>query len=192
MTTSLVIRPAISSDRSDLRRAIMELQDFERLRHATRLPGAQIADAYLQWMLGKAEANGTVLVAEQNGCFAGFATGWIEQNDNLAETADSNRFGLISDICVMPGFRGQRIATQLLDEMTQSLGRAGVARVRIAALANNSSARASYEYAGFIPYELLYEKEVDPAGLARSDRPDAGNRAATSEDAPGRTAQESL
>ncbi len=168
----------------------MELQDYERLRHPTRLPGAQIVDAYLDWMLGEAQSKGAVLVAERDGYFAGFVAGWIEQNENLAETADSNRFGLISDICVMPGSRGQRIATQLLDGMTQRLGRAGITRVRITALAANSSARASYEYAGFVPYELSYEKVVDPAGLTQSDRPDAGGLAATSEEAPTRTAPE--
>jgi ribosomal protein S18 acetylase RimI-like enzyme len=60
----------------------------------------------------------------------------------------------------MPAFRGQRIATQLLAEMEHYLGCAGITRLRINALAVNASARASYEHAGFCPYEILYEKQI--------------------------------
>jgi hypothetical protein len=40
------------------------LQEYERMRHPTRLPGQQIADPYLRWMRQRAEAAGVVLVAE--------------------------------------------------------------------------------------------------------------------------------
>jgi hypothetical protein len=33
--------------------------------------------------------------------------------------------------------------------------------LRINALAVNTSAQASYEHAGFVPYEILYEKVID-------------------------------
>ena len=36
-------------------------------------------------------------VAELADNFLGFVAGWIEQTNNLAETADSNRFGYDSD-----------------------------------------------------------------------------------------------
>jgi ribosomal protein S18 acetylase RimI-like enzyme len=157
---ALIIRPATPADRPQLRRAVIELQEYERLRHTTRLPGEQIADAYLKWMQDQATADGAVLVAECEGNFAGFAAGWIEQTSNIAETSDSNRFGYISDICVMPAFRRRRIATQLLDAMEQNLGRASITRLRINALAVNASAQASYERAGFAPYEIVYEKSV--------------------------------
>jgi GNAT superfamily N-acetyltransferase len=164
MTTPLIIRPATPSDRLLLRQAIVELQDCERLWHATRMPGEQIADAYLDWMQRQTEAHGAaVLVAERGGCFVGFVAGWIAETANLAETPDSNRCGHISDICVMPAFRGQRIAAQLLDGIEQYLGRAGVMRMRITTLAMNMSARASYEHAGFVPYEILYEKLIGAA-----------------------------
>jgi ribosomal protein S18 acetylase RimI-like enzyme len=161
MPAPLNIRPATATDRPHLRRAIVELQEYERLRHATRLPGEQIADAYLDWMLRHAETDGTVLVAESDGSFAGFVAGWIEETENIAETPDSNRFGYVSDICIMPAFRGLRIAVQLLNGIEQCLGRAGVTRLRINSLAANMAARASYEHAGFVPYEILYEKLIE-------------------------------
>ena len=109
----LVIRPARPSDLPDLRQAVVELQDYERRLHATRLPGEQIADAYVRWLQQQAEKSGIVLVAEIDGSFAGFAAGWIVQADHIAESAEANRYGYLSDICVMPAYRGQRIAHQL-------------------------------------------------------------------------------
>jgi len=166
MTAPLIIRPATPDDQPQLRQAIVELQDYERLRHATRLPGEQVADAYLGWMLRRAEANGVVLVAEREDSFIGFVAGWIEQTDNIGETADSNRFGHISDICVMPAFRGRQVAAQLLEGIEQHFRGTGVVRLRINALAVNASAQASYERVGFLPYEVLYEKMVGGEGGA--------------------------
>jgi ribosomal protein S18 acetylase RimI-like enzyme len=161
VTAPLIIRPAVPADRPQLRAAIVELQDYERLRHTTRRPGEPVADAYLDWLLRQVEADGVVLVAERDGRFVGFVAGWIEQTGNIGETVDSNRFGRISAICVMPAFRGQRVAVQLLDGIEQYLRRTGITRLRVTALAVNTSAQASYEHAGFAPYEVLYEKVID-------------------------------
>lgn len=161
MTEGVVIRRATDIDRQRLRQAIIELQDHERARHATRLPGEQIADAYLDWMLQKAKTQGAVFVAESKGIFVGFAAGWVVEEDNIAETPDSNRVGYISDIYVMPEFRGRRIAAQLLNEIERHLTGLSITRLRINSLAANKSARASYEHAGFAPYEIIYEKTID-------------------------------
>jgi ribosomal protein S18 acetylase RimI-like enzyme len=159
-TESVIIRLATAADRAHLRQAIIELQDYERLQHTTRLPGEQVADAYVDWMLSRADSCGAVLVAESNSIFAGFVAGWIEQNENIGETPDSNRVGYISDICVMPAVRGRRIATRLLEEIERHLAGFGIARIRVNSLAENKSARASYERAGFAPYEIVYEKTL--------------------------------
>jgi len=75
----LVIRPATASDLPELRQAVAELQDYERGLHATRLPGEQIADAYLAWLQHQAaEQSGAVLTAEIDGSFAGFVVGWLD------------------------------------------------------------------------------------------------------------------
>jgi ribosomal protein S18 acetylase RimI-like enzyme len=158
--TKLAIRPAIASDHPQLRRAIIELQKYERRLHATRLPGEAVAEAYLTWMTHRAEADGVVLVAEIDGIFAGFVAGWVEREDNIGETPASNRFAYLSDVCVLPAYRGARIAGRLLDAITDHLVHPGITRIRIATLAANRSARRSYERAGFRPYEITYEKEM--------------------------------
>jgi hypothetical protein len=77
----------------------LSCRSIDRLRHSTRLPGEQIADAYLVWIEGQTAAGGAILVAERGGNFLGFVAGWGEETTNIAETAASNRFGYISDIC---------------------------------------------------------------------------------------------
>jgi len=104
------------------------------------------------------------MVAQFRGSFAGFAVGWIVENNHITETPDANRCGYLSDICVMPSYRGQRIAHQLLAAVEKHLGLAGITRLRLYTLAANASARASYESAGFTPYEIIYEKLVGKPG----------------------------
>jgi ribosomal protein S18 acetylase RimI-like enzyme len=152
---SLTIRPATPADLSLLRAAIVELQEFEHSRHSTRLPGEPIADAYLHWMQHQAEAAGIILVAESKGHFVGFVAGWIEETANVAETSDY--------ICVMAAFRGQGIAQRLLHQIERFFRATGVTRLRITALATNTSAQACYQRAYFVPYEVVYEKLIDMA-----------------------------
>jgi hypothetical protein len=101
MSEGPIIRSATADDRPHLRQAIVELQDYERSQHTTRLPGERVADEYLDWMLSRAQTEGAVLVAQSAGIFLGFVAGWIEETENIGETSDSNRVGYISDICVM-------------------------------------------------------------------------------------------
>ncbi len=103
---------------------------------------------------------GAVLVAERDGLVVGFAAGWVEHTWNIAEAADSNRVGYISDICVFPPHRGRGIAGHLLDALANHLAATGVTRIRIGSLAANQPARTSYERAGFVPYEIMYEKKL--------------------------------
>ena len=65
--------------------------------------------------------------------------------------------------CLRP-YRGRRIATRLLDALSERLCRPGVQRIRLNVLAANRIARAAYEHAGFTPYEVVYEKVVGADG----------------------------
>ena len=74
------------------------------------------------------------------------------------ETADSNRFGYISDVCVLSAFRGRRLAGHLLNALESHLSHSGVRWIRLSALAANKAARTSYERSGYAPYEIVYDK----------------------------------
>ena len=156
----VTIRSASPTDLVDLRQAVVELQEYERDLHATRLPGEQIADAYLAWLMQQAQKGGAILVAEISGTFTGFVAGWVVEDDNIAETTDSNRTGYVSDACVMPAYRGRRIASKLLSAIERHLAGPGITRVRIASLAANASAQMAYQRAGYEPYEIVYEKRL--------------------------------
>lgn len=154
------IRPAQAADRDNLRQAIVELQEHERGLHASRLPGEQIADAYLSWLENQTSENGALLVAKIEGQFAGFVAGWIEEGNAIAETPDSNRFAYVSDIFVAIPYRGRGVSRRLLDGIERRLLRPGITRLRLAALAANTSASRAYQRAGFSTYEIIYEKDI--------------------------------
>jgi ribosomal protein S18 acetylase RimI-like enzyme len=131
----LAIRKAMPSDAANLVHAITELPDHEQALHDTRLPGASIVAPYLRWLESRTSGSGAILIGEVAGCFIGFAAGWIEETDAIAETRDSNRFGYLSDISVLRAYRGKRFATLLLGAMENDLEQFGIARVRINAIA---------------------------------------------------------
>jgi ribosomal protein S18 acetylase RimI-like enzyme len=162
---SLSVRLAQASDKAALRAAVVELHEVERGLHNSRLPGEQTADAYLEWMLAETTRGGAVFVAEASGVFAGFAAGWIVEENLIEETPDSNRFGYISDLCVLPAFRGRRIAARLLEALEVRLSLNGIKRIRLSALAANKAARTSYERFGYAAYEIVYEKAARDPGL---------------------------
>jgi GNAT superfamily N-acetyltransferase len=157
---ALHIRPATLADRSYLRQAVVELQEYERCLHTSRLPGEQIADVYLAWIESQTTANGALLVAEIEGQLVGFVAGWIEEEGAIAETQDSNRFAYVSDIFVSASYRGRRVSGRLLEEVERQLARPGIARLRIGTLAANTSAGQAYQRAGFSAYEIVYEKQI--------------------------------
>jgi hypothetical protein len=92
------IRQAADQDGAHLLKAVTDEQDYERALHATRRPGAEIAEAYLAHIRANVAQNrGALLIAEVNGVFAGYAACWIEHDGNIAETDDSDHFGYVAD-----------------------------------------------------------------------------------------------
>jgi len=175
---ALRLRLALPSDRPHLRAALVELHEAERRLHDSRLPGEETADAYLGWMLAEASRGGAVFVAEADGVFAAFAAGWIVEENLIEETPDSNRFGYVSDVCVLPPFRGRGVAALLLEALEARLSLSGVKRIRLSALAANLAARAAYERSGYVAYEVVYEKTVRGADdrIHASAAPSAAER----------------
>jgi ribosomal protein S18 acetylase RimI-like enzyme len=164
-TPNVTIRTAADDDRPAILAAIADLQDYERTIHDTRRPGHEIAKTYLAWLMASVTANaGLLLIAEAGGEFAGFAACWVRQEDALAETEESNRYGYISDTFVMPALRGRGIAGHLIRAAEVHLRATGVTRLRIGVLAANRSAQRAYSKSGVEPYELTLEKRLTIKG----------------------------
>jgi ribosomal protein S18 acetylase RimI-like enzyme len=162
MGMDFVIRPYAEADRPAVVGALVALQEHERALHDTRLPGEGATSIYFDKLLKElAERSGGIFVAEAAGRFAGVVTGLVESYDMNLETPDSCVYGYCSDIYVAPEFRRTGLAQMLLDVMERHLAaQAPIARFRISVLAVNRIACRAYERAGFVPYELMYERIV--------------------------------
>lgn len=156
-----VIRPYRETDRAAVIAAEIELQEYERTLHDTRLPGAPVMEVYFDRLQQVVTAqSGVILIAEDDGRFLGLVACIVEVDDEIQETADSNVHGYITDIYVVPERRGSGLASALLRASEDHLATAGVTRVRINVLAANAMARRAYEKYGFEPYEVMYEKRL--------------------------------
>jgi ribosomal protein S18 acetylase RimI-like enzyme len=78
------------------------------------------------------------------------------------ETSDSCRYGYVSDIFIVPEARGSGLARALIDALAEHLRKVApdLTRLRINVLAANAIARGAYEKAGFVPYEVMYERKL--------------------------------
>jgi ribosomal protein S18 acetylase RimI-like enzyme len=167
LVMDFLIRPYMDADRPAVIAAETALQEHERAIHDARLAGAGNTEAYFEKLLGELAAkSGAFFVAEAAGKFAGLGAGFIESYDLDLETPDSCTYGYCSDIYVAPAFRGTGLAQRLLDVLERHLAaQAPITRLRINVLAVNRIACRAYERAGFVPYEIIYERLVrrDPS-----------------------------
>jgi ribosomal protein S18 acetylase RimI-like enzyme len=158
-----VIRPYREADHAAVVAAEIDLQDYERTLHDTRLPGAAVMETYLDRLQQLVAAqSGAILIAEDGSRFLGLVACVVARDDAVQETADSNVHGYITDIYVVPDRRGSGLAQALLQAAEDHLAPTGVSRVRINVLAANAMARRAYEKHGFEPYEVMYEKRLAP------------------------------
>lgn len=157
-----IIRLYAAEDRAAVLAALAELQEHERALHETRAPARGATEAYFDRLIAELAAkSGILLIAEAAGDLAGLAAGLIERTETVLETADSTTFGYCTDLYVQPVFRGSGLAGALLDRLEHHLcGQAPITRFRINALAVNRIACRAYERAGFVPYEVMYERLV--------------------------------
>ena len=158
---SIVLRDATSADRPFLLDAIAALNDHERALHDTRLPGAEIAEAYFAKISAAITTDhGSIVVALSGDRRVGYMACRVGTGDAVAETADSNRFGYISDVFVTSDTRGRGIAALLVAEAERRLRPYGVTRLRLSSLTNNDQAIRAYRKAGFSDYEVTLEKRL--------------------------------
>ena len=101
----VTIRDARPTDQAQLRRAVVEIQEYERKLHNTRLPGEQIADAYLAW----ADPYHWIALAWRDGTTVGVVT------VTTMLYVEWGRLGEIGDLYVLPKARRSGVGTALVD-----------------------------------------------------------------------------
>lgn len=164
---SFSIRPCKPADHDWVLQCEIDLQEHERAIHDTRLPGWPHTRDYLAMLWEHlAEGQGAMLIAETPaGDRLGLVAGHIVDAPWPMESADSTRYGYVSDIFVCPEARGTGVAQALLEAIANHLRAADptLTRLRVNVLAGNAIARRSYEKADFTPYEVMYERLLRPA-----------------------------
>ncbi len=149
---------SIDTDFEQIRRCIVELQDYERKIDPRMPTGESIADAYLEEMLGKCkEHDGQIFISEINGEIAGYVT--ILGKMSSGNLDDGHlAYSCVDDLIVREQFRRNGVGMRLL-ETAELFAKSKNARwLRLSVLARNTSARKLYSSSGFSELYIDYEK----------------------------------
>ncbi|UUX49566.1 GNAT family N-acetyltransferase [Nisaea acidiphila] len=155
------IFPAHESDRDGLTELVRELKNYERYLHQARQPGDRVAADHVDYLIASAEeGGGAIFIAWVGEDIAGFVAGWMALDQDPLNFPELASHGYISDIFVLPRWRGKDIAQQLLGAIEAHLRTQGARRLRIHSLARNAAALAAYRGCGFDPLEIVLEKPL--------------------------------
>lgn len=162
MAGGIEIREMEERDAAFVIDGLVDLQNHEHALHMTRRPGDRsLCRKYFEEIRASAAGGGALLLACLDGQRAGFVCVRIMDEPSVLETADSTRYGYVSDIWVGEAHRGRGVAQSLLRAVESFIAAdRSLTRLRICALAANVDAIKAYDRAGFAPYEIVFEKPV--------------------------------
>lgn len=154
------IRLYTPADRPQIEACVVQLQDYEGRLDRYCPPGEQIAEAYVSDLLDKcARQRGKIYVAEAEGKVIGFIGLVIEQENDV--TTSLREFSYITDVVVLPEFRGQGIGATLMAKADAYARESGYSALAVNVLANNDAALSLYQKMGFRHYVVLMLKELE-------------------------------
>jgi GNAT superfamily N-acetyltransferase len=151
----MIIRDTRPADRAALIEMNAALQEVERALRPSRLPGADMCEAY--WQRTEtlvAEAGARVWVAEEDGVLLGFLVG-MPDSDELEQAAPEYR---IRDAFVLPAARRRGVLRTLMTAAEAEARRLGFRRLVVTALTANEAALSSYERCGYGPAFTTLER----------------------------------
>jgi len=157
------VRPYVEADRDLVARLINDLQEAECAMESNRARWADGGRAYAEWTLEEVAQNaGAVFISESAaGQAIGLLTCWrAEDASDITVVADARVHLYVSDLVVVPDWRGRGIAGLLLAEAERHGRALGLAQMTIGVLAVNEAARRAYAKAGFDDYEMLLRKRL--------------------------------
>ncbi len=159
---SLTIRPYQDKDRESLLSCIEHLQAWESsLEPEIKASGEDVAHSFLLHFIEEdANCEGKLLVAELDGRVVGFVNGYIEE-DRDAKDLVIRRWFYLSDIAVLPEYKGQNIGGQLIVEIEKYALSRGLSQIQIGLLAKNGSAKNFYMKHGYRDYEHVVLKTIN-------------------------------
>jgi ribosomal protein S18 acetylase RimI-like enzyme len=132
--------------------------DFDADRFIAPRPG--IERGYGRFLAAQLERpDAMVLVAEAQGEVVGYAYAALEGPDWMALRGPA---GVIHDLVVDDGRRGEGVGRRLLDAALDALAARGAPRVVLSTATQNAAAQRLFERAGFRPTMLEMTREPPP------------------------------
>ncbi|HEU4562461.1 MAG TPA: GNAT family N-acetyltransferase [Longimicrobium sp.] len=156
-----VIRHATRADLAALGRLgallVRTHHEFDARRFIAATPGTEDGyAAYLGAQLDDPDA--VVLVAERGGEVVGYAYAGVEGHDYMALRGPA---GVLYDVVVDPGQRGQGVGRMLLDAALAALRALSAPRVVLSTAERNESAQRLFARAGFRRTMIEMTRELD-------------------------------
>jgi ribosomal protein S18 acetylase RimI-like enzyme len=149
-----------ATDRGSLLDCVVTLQDFERELEPELPPGRDVADSYLTFLFEHcAKSSGRVFVAESDGRVIGFV-GVLTRVPPEGPEDPPDESAYITDLVVLPRYRGEGIGRALLARAEQAARESGVGRLQLTALVRNLAALELYRSCGFRDFELRLWKTL--------------------------------
>ena len=148
------------TDSDGLRQCVISIQDYERNIDSRMPKGVDIVDEYIHDMFEICkETDGMIFIADIHDSVAGYV---LLLSKVKSETIDDgvSEYGLVRDLVVLEGFRGQGVGGKLLHAVENEAEKANVGWLRIEVLSSNEGAKAMYLSKGFKPYTSLLEKKL--------------------------------
>lgn len=159
-----VIREWQAKDALQVETCFVELQDSLHRLEPQVLEG-KAAKPYFDFMVARCAAtSGKVFVAEVEQQVVGFVCVWGKV---LSEELDEepSEYAYISDLVVLPAYRGQGLGQRLLEQAEAYARSQGAAVLQIGVLAANAGAVKLYQRQGFRAYEVLLTKNLQQDSL---------------------------
>ncbi|MEQ9813103.1 MAG: GNAT family N-acetyltransferase [Azospirillaceae bacterium] len=161
---ALAIRDYRPTDLEALLDLVRALQAFEGTIFDRMKPPEAIGAWYVEHLERNCrECDGYILVAEQGGALVGYAVilTRVSAVDEIDEV--DYDYAHVMDLLVAAPCRGKGIGRALLAVCEERARAAGARWLRIASLARNETAIATYRRAGFEPLFVRLEKPLDHA-----------------------------
>ncbi len=154
------IREYRPEDAAGVEECFVVLQDHERSVEPLRAPGRDVLKPYLEFMFKRVEERGgVVFVAEAEGKIVGFVCLWLRNAEDVLMNVPGE-YAHVSDLVVMPEFRGRRLGYELLRAAEDYARAHGATRLKIGVLARNEKARRLYVDFGFKEKAVFLSKEL--------------------------------
>jgi ribosomal protein S18 acetylase RimI-like enzyme len=155
------IRPYKPHDRAALETCLVELQQYERTLSPYLLPATDdVIKPYTDELLRNCERQrGMIYLAEAGDVVAGFVAVYVYQDEDILSSL--REYPYVSDIVVMPAYRGQGVGQALLAHAEAHARQLGYRELAIQVLANNQTALKSYHRFGFEDVLVTLLKRLD-------------------------------